>query len=248
MSSTASTIRPSHSQRSSRLKAAAERQASPAREFLTSNTGHGTRSASSRDSRLDTERVDSRQRSARHNSSKLNPPHTKDLSGVSALTNYLRPHPAINSSTGFPYSTPLVYEPPRDSSSNGRPSEASAPERAATPRREGRHRDTPRTAARTKASSMTSTPTKPRNRGDTFLKPELTSGELTEVPLPGVDRPKANVPTSLHRIHSSPSRKTASDITAVAESLSRPNSPKSHKKNISSGSSVLSSTLSAAYK
>jgi hypothetical protein len=237
MSSAGSTVRPSNSRRSSaRLKT-------------------GKQSTRSRDGDPDPERVRTRDRpkAERH---KLQPPHTKDLSGVSVLTNFLRPHPAINSSTGFPFSMPqtAVEQLIAESPAHGRTSieTPTRGDRGGTPRRE-RHRDSTRHVSRSKIASSSSSPTKNHGRGaDSSGRPSSIGRRRSsrEADTGSDETFGLNINPSNHlAVNHSPSRRSASDVTAVAEAVTQLHSPpQSHKKNLSSGSSLLSSTLSAAYQ
>jgi hypothetical protein len=183
------------------------------------------------------ERIKLRQNAERH---KLRPPHTKDLSGVSAFTNFIKPHPAINSSS--------LYKPTKTQTSLKGKSHPSSENLRHAKRSEmlkrDEHRDA-RPAFRTKTPVSPPSPPKSRHRRDLSgrrasgrrsnssdnLNSQSLSPSMTATPFP------------------SPSRRTVSENTPATEASAHLNSPFSHKKNPSaSSSSLLSSTLSAAYK
>jgi hypothetical protein len=215
MSSADNTIRPLHHKRSS------------------SRTKSGKQSPRVRDR---DERIKLRQRAECH---KLRPPHTKDLSGVSAFTNFIKPHPAINSSS--------LYQPTKAQITIKERAHPSSENLRHTKRSEVLKRDEyydARPASRTKPPVSPSSPIKSRQRrelsgrrasgprsnsSDDLNGPSL-SPSLTTTPFP------------------SPSGRTVSENTAITEASPHLNSPFSHKKNLSASSSLLSSTLSAAYK
>jgi hypothetical protein len=217
---------------------------------LSARSKAGKQPARPRNSDPDAERVRARDR-LRADRHKLHPPHTKDLSGVSALTNFLRPHPAINSASGFPFSNPLgpltaeIPQPTRTSTGA-----RSHGDRAGTPRRE-RHHDSTRNLSRSKAASSSS-PTKRYSRsGDPSRRPPSIRRRSSRE----VDTASEEIhglspsPSNQLTIHHSPSRRSASDVTAVAEAVTQLHpQPQSHKKDPSSDSSILSSALSAAYQ
>jgi hypothetical protein len=124
-------------------------------------------------------------------------------------------------------------------------------DRAGTPRRE-RHRDSTRNLSRSKATSSSSSPTKRYSRGGDPSRrpPSIRRHSLREVDTASDEiHGLCPSPSNQLTVHHSPSRRSASDVTAVAEAVTQLHSPpQSHKKGLSSDSSLLSSALSAAYQ